>query len=226
MQVGLFGGTFNPVHNGHLRIAKEIKNGFSLDKIIFFPSAIPPHKETQIVVNADDRINMLHIAISDNPDFPAESFEISDVELKRSGPSYTIDTVYHYQSKMAANNQLYLIMGVDAFFEINTWKSYLDLFQIIPFIVMSRPKNGPHFNSSIWKTLEIFIQSNISSLYEYFPSEKRYIHPKNMPIHIYDVTTIDISATKIRKFIKNKMQVHSMLPGGVEEYIKSKGLYI
>ncbi|MBW1984750.1 MAG: adenylyltransferase/cytidyltransferase family protein, partial [Deltaproteobacteria bacterium] len=89
MRVGLFGGTFNPVHNGHLAVAKEVKDGFPLDRIIFFPSAIPPHKETKVVVNADDRINMLRIAISATPDF-SESFAISDIELKRSGPSYTI----------------------------------------------------------------------------------------------------------------------------------------
>ncbi|MBW1641860.1 MAG: nicotinate (nicotinamide) nucleotide adenylyltransferase [Deltaproteobacteria bacterium] len=224
MRVGLFGGTFNPVHNGHLAVAKEVKDGFPLDRIIFFPSAIPPHKETKVVVNADDRINMLRIAISATPDF-SESFAISDIELKRSGPSYTIDTVYQYQSKMADDNQLYLIMGIDAFFEIDTWKSYLELFKIIPIIVMSRPQNEQHFNGAKWKTLETFIQSNISDDYEYSFSEKKYSHSENMPIHIYDVTPIDISATKIRKRIKKGMPVQPMLPPGVEGYIKSKGLY-
>ena len=224
MRIGLFGGTFNPVHNGHLAVAKEVKDGFPLDRIIFFPSAIPPHKETEVVVNADDRINMLHIAISNTPDF-SELFSISDIELKRSGPSYTIDTVYQYQSKMADDNQLYLIMGIDAFFEIDTWKSYLELFKIIPIIVMSRPQNEQPFNGAKWKTLETFIQSNISVGYEYSSSEKKYSHSENMPIHIYDVTSIDISATKIRKRIKKGMPVQSMLPLGVEGYIKSKGLY-
>ena len=224
MRIGLFGGTFNPVHNGHLAVAKEVKDGFPLDRIIFFPSAIPPHKETEVVINADDRINMLHIAISNTPGF-SESFAISDIELKRSGPSYTIDTVYQYQSKMADDNQLYLIMGIDAFFEIDTWKSYLELLKIIPIIVMSRPQNEQPFNGAKWKSLETFIRSNISADYEYSSSEKKYSHWGNKPIHIYDVTPIDISATKIRKRIKKGMTVQSMLPPGVEEYIKSKGLY-
>ncbi len=224
MRVGLFGGTFNPVHNGHLQVAKEIKDGFPLDKIIFIPSAIPPHKETETVANADDRMNMLRIALSDNSLF-AHAFEISDVELKRNGPSYTIDTVHHYQSTMAGNKQFYLIMGRDAFFEIDTWKSYMDLFDIISFIVMSRPGSNSPVNSALCEPLERYIQSNISPHYEYSSLEKKYHHPDKMPIYYYPVTPIDISATMIRKLLKNKMPVHSLLPSGVEAYIKSKGLY-
>lgn len=224
MRVGLFGGTFNPVHNGHLTVAKEVKDGFPLDKIIFFPSAIPPHKETNNVINADDRIEMLRIAISNTSDF-SKSFEVSDIELKRSGPSYTIDTVYEYQSKMANDNELYLIMGVDTFFEIDTWKSYLDLFNLIPFIVMSRPEDGASLNGIQWKELDAFIQSNISADYNYSSSEKKYSHPENMPIYNYDVTPIHISATKIRKNVNKGLSIQSMVPSSVEAYIKSKGLY-
>jgi nicotinate-nucleotide adenylyltransferase len=225
MRVGLFGGTFNPIHNGHLTVAKEVKDGFPLDTIIFFPSAIPPHKESESVVNADDRINMLNIAISNTPDF-SESFAISDIELKRSGPSYTIDTVNEYQSKFADDNQLYLIMGIDAFLEIDTWKSYLELFKIIPFIVLPRPENGPQLKGAKWKPLETFIQTNISADYEYSSSEGKYSHSENMPIYIYDVTPIHISATKIRKHVRNGISIQAMVPQGVEEYIKAKGLYI
>jgi nicotinate-nucleotide adenylyltransferase len=225
MRIGLFGGTFNPVHIGHLTVAKEVKDGFPLDTIIFFPSAIPPHKESESVVNADDRINMLNIAISSTPDF-LDSFAISDIELKRSGPSYTIDTVNEYQSKIEDDNQIYLIMGIDAFFEIDTWKSYMELFKIIPFIVLSRPENGPPFKGTKLKPLESFIQTNISADYKYSSLDGKYSHSENMPIYIYDVTPIHISATKIRKHVKNGMSIQSMVPQGVEEYIKVKGLYI
>jgi nicotinate-nucleotide adenylyltransferase len=224
MRVGLFGGTFNPVHRGHLQVAKEVKDGFSLDRIIFIPSAIPPHKETEVVASSEDRVNMLHIAITDNPAY-ARLFSISDIELKRLGLSYTIDTVRQYQSEIADDTQLYLIMGIDAFFEIDTWKSYLDLFQIIPFIVMSRPSNTSHLNGANQKALEIFIQSNISSNYQYRSLEKKYSHPDKKPIYFYNVTPIDISATKIRHLIKKRTSVQSLLPPGIDEYIKSKGLY-
>ena len=224
MRIGLFGGTFNPVHMGHLNVAKEVKDGFPLDKVIFFPSAIPPHKITESVVSAEDRLHMLRIAISSHPEF-STAFDISDIELKRVGPSYTIDTVNDYQSKMSGNNQLYLIMGIDAFFEIDTWKSFQDLFYTISFIVMPRPKTDNNFDGNNLDKVKQFIYKNISSDYTYSPSEKKFHHPKNKDIFIYDVTPIDISATKIRGLIKKGIPLQSMLPPGVEEYIRTKGLY-
>lgn len=220
----MFGGTFNPVHNGHLAVAKEVKDGFPLDEIVFFPSATPPHKKTERVVDADDRLEMLRIAIQSHPDY-SESFSISDIELKRSGPSYTIDTVKAYRSKMGNDHALYLIVGMDAFFEIDTWRSFPDLFRIIPFIVMPRPEDNERVNGNPWDDLDVYIQSNISAGYQYSSIERKYSHPENFPIYIYEVTPIDISATKIRKCIKDGISVQSMLPQGVEEYIKHKGLY-
>lgn len=225
MQIGLFGGTFNPIHNGHLQVAKEVKDGFPLDKIIFFPSAIPPHKKTDKVIAADDRKNMLRIALLDSPGL-SQIFEISDIELKRSGPSFTIDTVNEYRSKMTKDNKLYLIMGMDAFLEIDTWKSYLDLFTLISFIVMPRPNDGIDLNDDPWKALNTFIRSTISDDYHYSSLEKKYSHPENMPIYIYEVTPIPISATMIRRHVKDNISIRSMVPPGVEGYIKSKGLYI
>lgn len=224
MQIGLFGGTFNPIHNGHLQVAKEVKDGFPLDKIIFFPSAIPPHKKSDKIISASDRMEMLRIALS-NTSGLTEMFEISDIEVKRSGPSYTIDTVNEYRLKMAEDNKLYLLMGIDAFFEIHTWKSYLDLFDLISFIVMPRPNDDINQNSDPLKDLHAFIKSNISDDYHYSSLDKKYTHPASMPIHIYEVTPIPISATMIRKYVKDNISIQSMVTPGVEEYIKSKGLY-
>jgi len=164
---------------------------------------------------------MLHIALSSDPAF-SQTFSISDVELKRQGPSYTIDTVCQYQSNAAQNERFYFIVGMDAFFEIDTWKSYLDLFQAIPFIVMSRPGTTAHSSS---QALETFIQTSISSDYRYSASEKKFIHPEKMPIYTFGVTPIGTSATQIRSHLKLDKPVQSMLPQGIEEYIKSKGLY-
>ena len=94
MRIGLFGGTFNPIHYGHLRAAKEVCEGFELEKLYFIPSALPPHKDIQEVVSAVDRLEMTRLAIADNPEFI-----LSDVELKRPGLSYTIDTVKHFQKE-------------------------------------------------------------------------------------------------------------------------------
>ena len=225
MRIGLFGGTFNPVHHGHLRVAKEVKDSFPLDQIIFFPSAIPPHKKTEKVVSAEDRMEMLRIAISETPDV-SESFSISDIELKRSGPSYTIDTVKEYRLKMTGSNDLYLLMGTDAFFEIDTWKSYPELFRLISIIVMLRPDDDTGTDGHQKKALGAFIQSSISSDYNYSSSQRNYVHPENMPIYVHDVTPVHISATKIRHHIKKKISIQPMVPSGVDNYIKRKGLYV
>ena len=144
-RIGLFGGTFNPIHLGHIQVVREVKAGFGLNKILIIPSALPPHKEPDGVVDAEDRLEMIRLAFSDDP-----NFVISDVELKRSGPSYTIDTVRHFKSISPENTKFYLIMGLDAFLEIDSWRSYNDLFLLIPFIVMSRIINKENSNNSEW----------------------------------------------------------------------------
>lgn len=225
MRIGLFGGTFNPVHIGHIQVAKEVKEGFPLDRVVFFPSAIPPHKEKGGVASAQDRVQMLKTAISGIPE-SGESFIVSEIELKRSGPSYTIDTVRHFQSQADKDQQYYLMMGSDAFFEIDTWKSYDELFQRIPFIVLSRPDENSHSEKDMRKCLEKFIHTRISSDYRYTAGRNYYEHPEKMPIYMFAVTPIDISATRIRSALKNGEPIKSMLPAGVAEYIQSKGLYL
>ena len=138
MHVGLFGGTFNPIHNGHLKAIEEVLKGFSLDKSYLIPSAIPPHKEQRNLVDAKDRMEMIRLAVATCPAL-MESVTVSDVELKRKGPSYTIDTVCHFKSILPKDSRLYLILGLDAFLEIDTWKSYTNLFMLTSFIVIPRP---------------------------------------------------------------------------------------
>ncbi len=135
MRFGLFGGTFNPVHLGHLRAALEVKEGFELEKIFLIPAALPPHKIPGEVADGGDRLHILNLALEDTP-----GLSVSDVELTRSGPSYTIDTVHHFKRTLPEKSQIYLIMGLDAFLEINSWKSYEELLVQIPIIVINRPQ--------------------------------------------------------------------------------------
>jgi len=218
--IGLFGGTFNPIHLGHVQVVQEVKKGFGLGKIFIIPSALPPHKERDGLVGAGDRIEMIRLAFSNHPDFA-----VSDVELKRSGPSYTIDTVRHFKSILAEDTELYLIMGLDAFLEIDTWKSYKDLFLMIPFIVMSRSTVGEDGTVFGWKPVEDYLKSRISEGYNISTSQSSYIHEEKRPVFVFDVTPVDISSTKIRKLVKRKSTIKSLVPELVEDFIKTKGLY-
>ena len=221
IRIGLFGGTFNPIHLGHIQVVREVKTGFGLDKILIIPSALPPHKELDGVVNAEDRLEMIRLAFSDDP-----NFVISDVELKRSGPSYTIDTVRHFKTTSPENAELYLIMGLDAFLEIDTWKSYDDLFLLIPFIVMSRAINKENSAEVEWKSLKNYLQSKISKGYTFSPTQSSFIHDKKQPVRLFNVTPVDISSTTIRKRIKEGRSIKGLVPDIVENFIKIKGLYL
>jgi nicotinate-nucleotide adenylyltransferase len=132
--VGLFGGTFNPVHWGHLKTADEIRRIFDLTRVIFIPTNISPHKESEDVVPAQHRLKMLDLAVEDNP-----YFFTSDVELKRHERSYSIETLTYFTRTLEKDLDLFFILGMDAFLEINTWKNYQGLFSLCNFIVMTRP---------------------------------------------------------------------------------------
>jgi len=219
-KIGLFGGTFNPVHLGHLRAAVEVKEGFELDEIFLIPAALPPHKMPGEVAAAADRLQMLDRALEDT-----SGLHISDVELKRSGPSYTIDTVQHFKHSFPVDSRIYLIMGLDAFLEINTWRAYEALLGQISFIVINRPMADIE-NSSGWKVMEDYLKTKISSEYAFSESQSCYQRVKTPPIYVYEVTALDISSTMIRKRIKKGRSIDYLLPPKVAEFIKSEGLYL
>jgi len=220
MRIGLFGGTFNPIHRGHLRAAKEVKKGFALDKISFIPSALPPHKESEGVAGASDRMEMIRLAVSDDTDF-----SISDIEQKRLGPSYTIDTVCLYKTVLPQDTLLYLIVGFDAFLEMDTWKSYMDLFLRIPFIVMERPVPGLSDRRLMWEKFENYLKTKISNRYQFSSSQSGYVHPEKQPVFIFNFKPLDISSTRIRERVSEGKPIHHLVPEKVEAYIQTKGLY-
>ena len=170
-KIGIFGGTFNPIHNGHLIVGRDIRRGFSLDIVCLIPAAVPPHKESRDVAKAEYRLEMTRLAVEDDLDF-----SVSDVELKRSGPSYTIDTIGHFESVLPDDSELFFIVGMDAFLDIETWKSYKDLFQEVPFIVMSRPGSTACADGRKWKLPCEMLSSRVSSKYR-FDKEKKRVFP-------------------------------------------------
>jgi nicotinate-nucleotide adenylyltransferase len=221
MHIGLFGGTFNPVHIGHLRAALEVKEGFDLDQVILIPAALPPHKMPGDVADAADRLHMLNQALEDTPELT-----ISDVELKRSGPSYTIDTVAHFKHSLPDQSRIYLIMGMDAFLEIDTWKAYDDLLLQIPFIIINRPKSGGAANDCGWKFMEKFLTSKISADYVFSESLSCYQAKNKQPVYVFEVTSLDISSTRIRNLINKGRSIEYFVPHKVADFINSKGLYL
>jgi nicotinate-nucleotide adenylyltransferase len=220
MRIGLFGGTFNPIHQGHLWAASEVIKRFNLDQIFLIPAALPPHKTPGAVANADDRQEMIHLAIGNLP-----RLTLSDVELNRAGPSYTIDTVRHFKNTLADDSRIYLIMGLDAFLEIDTWKSYAELLGQIAFIVMARPNEDCPNADQGWKILENYLKSTLSEDYEFLTARGCYTSEGKQAIHIVDIDAMDISSTKIRQNIKTKKTIENLVPPKVAEFIQSKGLY-
>jgi len=133
MKIGLLGGTFNPVHIGHLILAEEVREKLALDKIIFIPAALPPHKDDADIAPAVDRLNMLKLATKGN-----KFFGVSDIEIKRTGRSYTIDTVKELKNRFP-HDELYFIIGSDLLKYLNEWKDLSQINKIVNFVAATRP---------------------------------------------------------------------------------------
>lgn len=217
---GLFGGTFNPVHLGHLRAALEVKEGFGLDHVHFIPAATPPHKDKKGLADNSDRFAMLRLAIEGVP-----GFSVSDAELKRSGRSYTIETVRQLRRTFPASTQCFLIVGLDAFLEIDTWKDFSALFETIPFIVMSRPGEGKAFGDAAFTGLGEYIKQRVSSGYVFDKEENGFFHETLQPVYLFPVTSLGISATEIRHLVKQGRSIRYLVPDPVGAYIFEKRLY-
>ena len=163
---------------------------------------------------------MLELALADRPYFSA-----SDVELQRNGPSYTIDTVHYFKAHYHGQGDLFLIMGLDAFLEIDTWKSHEALFEAIPMVVMSRPDKGPQPPENTQRQIETYLQASISSSFHYLPERQCFMHPLYQPVIPLAVTALAISATHIRECLHGNQSIQSLVPAGVAAYINKRGLY-
>ena len=220
MSVGLFGGTFNPIHIGHLRTASEVAEAFNLERVFLIPTSLPPHKEIHGIAPPEKRLEMTRLAVEGNP-----VFRVSDVELKRSGISYTIDTVKYFKGVFTDQDALFLIMGMDAFLEVDTWKSFKELFQLIPVIIMERP-GMDHRGYLIKNDLLEFIRDKISDAYQFNVNKACYCHNALQTIYHIKVSLLDISGTKIRNLIRKEKSIRFLVPENVEDYIYEQGLYL
>jgi len=219
MRIGLFGGTFNPVHYGHLRVALEVCEAFSLDVCHLIPSSEPPHKTTADLARAEDRLHMIRAAISGIP-----CFKVSDAEISRSGPSYTIDTVRHFQAAASSPSDLFLIMGRDAFQELHTWKSVEMLLDTLPLIVMNRPT--AQTSDLDRDAIETYLNTHVpGGNYRYSEADACFSTANPPPIYFFNVTLLDISSTDIRQRVREGRSIRYLVPSQVDAYINDKGLY-
>ncbi len=219
-KIGILGGTFDPIHLGHLRAAVEIQEGFGLDAVYLIPAAIPPHKQRMDIAAPEDRLEMVRQATEDLPEL-----RVSDIELKRQGPSYTIDTIYAFREKLPAKVWVYLIMGIDAFLEISTWKAYDDLLHIVPSIVINRPAPEGQARPSLENAIETLMRSGELAGYECAMETPCYEHCEKQPIFTFNVTPMEISSTRIRELIRQGRRIDYLVPPRVQAYIEAKGLY-
>lgn len=220
---GLLGGTFNPVHLAHLQVATDAQRICALDRIYFIPSALPPHKPTHALAAASHRLAMLQCALADQP-----SFRISDVELRRSGLSYTIDTIHYFlEHKCAPDEKISFVIGRDAFLEIHTWHRFLQLFELVGFVVMDRPgtlsDNGP--KPSFRMQVAHFLEKHISTGYHYAESRNAFEHKGKQTVHLCPVTPLRISSSDIRRRLQSGKSIADRVPKAVADYIRAKGLY-
>lgn len=214
MDAGLFGGTFNPLHNGHIGIIKYVKQTFNLQKIFLFPSATPPHKSNTDLAPAKDRLEMVKGWIANMDGFCA-----SDIELKRKGPSFTIDTISAFKKDRGPGLNFSLLMGSDAFFDITTWKKQEFIFKAIPIIVMLRG------NKTGIAPIASFIDEHISKGYKLNREQSEFTHKQLQPVRICNVPKINISSTMIRARIKENLSIKGLVPANVENIIIKKDLY-
>ncbi|MEI6438122.1 MAG: nicotinate-nucleotide adenylyltransferase [Candidatus Omnitrophota bacterium] len=133
-KIGLFGGTFDPVHLGHLLMARAAMEQMGLDKVIFIPSCVPPHKKAPTLFTASDRMKMVRLAIKG-----IAEFEVSDFEIKKGGKSYSVDTVRHFRELYAADDRMFFIVGGDAIKQLDTWKDVDVLKTLCSFVSVNRP---------------------------------------------------------------------------------------
>jgi len=198
-RIGIMGGTFDPLHLGHLVTAEEARTNFSLESVIFVPAGLPAHKKEKKITDPEHRYLMTLLAIMNNP-----YFSISRVEIDRREPSYTIDTVQFFFNIYGRAAQIYFITGADAILEIVTWKNYRELLETCTFIAASR---SGYSLEKLRETVE-----------PYYPEIFNRVH-------LMEIPAMAISSTSIRERVKEGRTIKYLTPEPVEQYIYKNLIY-
>ncbi|MSP78966.1 MAG: nicotinate-nucleotide adenylyltransferase [Dehalococcoidia bacterium] len=197
MRLGVFGGTFDPIHLGHLIIAEEARSQMNLEKVLFIPTGHPYLRPAQPSASGRDRLAMVRLAIQDNP-----AFEASSVEIDRQGPTYSVDTLEALQKLYGAGTESFFIVGQDAFLEIPAWKSPDRLVSMCTIAVVRRPGMASLQRDGEWS-----------------------LGSAKANVTVIDAPLIGISGTEIRRRVAHDISVRYWVPPAVENYMRTHTLY-
>lgn len=211
MRVGLLGGTFNPIHNGHLHIASEVQKSCALDEVWFIPTWRPPHKEVAAEVSFAHRLAMVEAAVAQMP-----AFKACDIEGRRGGTSFSVDTLEQLR-RACPQHEFYFIMGLDSFREISLWRDYQRLFELAHIVVTARPG----FSGDVRQLLPVAIADRFC----YDSASKNLQYDKGFSVIVVDHTSHAASSTRIRQWVAHHRSIEGSVPPAVASYIDDHQLY-
>jgi nicotinate-nucleotide adenylyltransferase len=212
--VALFGGTFDPFHNGHLRMTIEAKEALRIQRVILFPAHYPPHKPRQPLSEARHRLAMVAAGTAGLPDI-----EVSDIEIRREGPSYSLLTVLHFRETLP-DARIIFVMGSDSFAEVSTWHRYEEFLSSCDFLLLPRPGTG----QEPAPPAGIRIEKEEPHCYSWLG--RSYRLPGGRSLFCPSLPALDISSSAIREKVRTGMCIRGLVPPEVERYISDHGLYV
>ena len=225
MKLGLFGGTFDPVHSGHLKSAQEVREAYALDEVCFVPCGVPPHRNARPGAAAHHRLEMVRLAVADNP-----GLGVSGLEVMRPGVSYSIDTVRHFAARLAPGEALYLILGLDAFLLIGSWKDWRELLALTHVIVTSRPGFGGElpYDKIPVVVREAFCYDplDFEGTLDFDGTVRSgFRNEFGRELLFKRLTDVSVSASAIRELLGKGKSIRDLVPSEVRRYVKDHHLY-
>jgi len=209
-RVAVFGGSFNPIHYGHLLVADEVRERLGLDRVLFIPAAVPPHKSPRGLAPAAHRYQMVRLATAGNP-----AFAVSDMELHRSGPSYTVDTLEALRA--ASSDELYLVLGSETFLDLLSWRDPPRIARLARLVVV--PRAGSDFDTEHIQAQKVLREINENGF-----------APAANPVPadgvlVAEATSLPLAASELRRRARDGRSLAYRMPDAVIAYIRANGLY-
>ena len=215
-RIGLLGGTFNPIHLGHLRAAEEVREALELERILFIPSAVPPHKgasKEDPIAEAERRFDWVVRATADQKDFAVDR-----IEIDRPGPSYLVDTLEAIREREGSKKTVFIV-GEDAFAEMGDWRAPERIFALTDLAVMTRPPGR-------LREITERIPAVVRDVFEYTEDGKTALHRKTgTRIHLVPITALDISSREIRRSLRQNRSIRFLVPETIRDEIEGSGCY-